>query len=124
MKCKFCGADFKFNPNQKFCSKECCDKFHAKRNKKYRYCIVCGKALNFKNAIKYCSKECEAVKKQNDRIQKKLKLENKRLREEAKNMKQVFLYSKDFNSNIEICLNCTKDVCKGECELINSYIRG
>lgn len=124
MKCKYCGAEFKFKPNQKFCSKSCCNEFHTKKNKKYHYCIICGKALNFKNAGKYCSEECHKAKRRNDHAKEKLKLERNKLREEARKLKQAFTYLKEFNPNIETCLNCQKETCEGECENINTFIKG
>ncbi len=124
MKCKSCGKEFKFKPNKKFCSKSCCDDFHLRKIKKYHKCVICGKKLDFKHAGKYCSKDCKAVKKRNDYIKNKQKLENKKLREEARKLKQAYTYLKEFNPNIEICLNCKNDVCEGECEKINTFIRG
>ena len=125
MKCKYCGAEFKFKPRKLFCNATCKDNFnYRKGRKKVKKCVACGKDLDFKYAQKYCSKECHNEKRRNDHAKKILKLEKENLRKIARNLKQANYYLKDFNPNIEICLNCKNDTCEGECELINSYIRG
>lgn len=121
MKCKYCGREFKFAPNKKFCCKSCADSFrYRKSRKKSHKCIVCGKEFDFKNAQKYCSKECakeaKNAKWRNDYAKAKAQ---KELRKAS-----YHLYDKQFNPNIDRCLNCIKDDCDGECEYINTLIQG
>ena len=121
MKCKYCGTEFKFRANKLFCSSLCYKKFHKPKHR----CSVCGKTFQgMQGGKKYCSKECYDAKRRDDYAAKKQKLKKENLKEQSKKVKQSVIYLKDFNSNIEVCLNCTKDVCYGECEKINPYIRG
>ena len=79
-------------------------------------CIVCKQKFEKKNAGKYCSKECLNAKLREKRQMKKM-------REEAKKANH-HLYDKQFNPNIEKCLNCKSETCEGECERINKLIPG
>ena len=60
-KCLNCGNEFKyrFRSTEKFCSAECCHKYHQHKRKASTntVCLICGKALTG-NQTKYCSEEC------------------------------------------------------------------
>lgn len=68
MNCLNCGKEIKitFRKEPKYCSHECCIKYHAKRQnekrkrtrkKEQKFCIVCGKELIGRKRA-YCSEEC------------------------------------------------------------------
>lgn len=125
MICKYCGAEFKFKPRKLFCNATCKDRFaYRKGRKKVNKCIVCGKDLDFKNAQKYCSKECHNEKRRNDHAEKKAKLEIEKLKEVGRKTTQANAYLREFNPNIDICLNCDSEYCNCECEKINPYVKG
>ena len=61
-KCLYCGKPIKirFRKTEKFCSNECCQKYHREKNQKSRknkYCVVCGTELKGRQK-QYCSSEC------------------------------------------------------------------
>ena len=60
MTCKYCGNELKitFRGSAKYCSKECCRKFHNRNKSKYKECKICGKALDGKQRL-YCSEKCK-----------------------------------------------------------------
>lgn len=121
MKCKYCGNEFKYKPNKQFCRKSCRQNFYKRTKLK---CLVCGNPIEIKHATKYCSTECARVGKltrqKNERDQRKTQ---EKYKEELK-IASYNLYDKQYNSNIERCLNCKKDDCDGECEYINTLIQG
>lgn len=63
-RCKCCGELFQTeNSHQKFCSKECQQRYFSNKPKKQiiRVCPVCGKTFTIppkKKEQKYCSKQC------------------------------------------------------------------
>lgn len=115
-KCKKCGKIFSYKPHKLFCSNSCHREFYKKI--KLCKCIVCGKAFEGKQLrSKFCSKECKDAKRRHNYAN------NKKI-EEAKKVTQKTIYDKQYNSNIEKCLNCKNDVCIGECEKINTLIKG
>ena len=89
-KCLNCGDEFKyrFRSNEKFCSSECCHKYHneAKKATSIKVCEICGKKLNgFKK--KYCSDECR-YKSQLERQRNKYETELKSIYSEEKTLKK------------------------------------
>ena len=114
MTCLYCGRKIAYKPNRKFCNHSCWYRFYKRIKCK---CIVCGKAFEPNRTKKYCSKECRDAKRRHNYAN------NKKI-EEAKKVTQKTIYDKQYNSNIEKCLNCKNDVCIGECEKINTLIKG
>ena len=94
--CPFCYKTFTGRNNQKYCSLECKNKYHAKirvKSTTYKVCPVCYKHFTgAKNKI-YCSTECKN-KKHNVYTRDKYRnyhiliKENNELKEELKLVKQ------------------------------------
>lgn len=89
-----------------------------KKSKNIRHCIICGKEFQNKQGGKrFCSEECKKAKRRSDyAIAKKKEQAHMAIGENA--------YDKQYNPNIEICLNCKNEDCKGTCEKINTLIKG
>lgn len=81
-------------------------------------CRICGKVIKSRQgAYKYCSRECRKAKRRTDyAIAKKKQQAHMAIGENA--------YDKQYNPNIEICLNCKNEDCEGTCEKINTLIKG
>ena len=116
MNCKYCGREFAYKGKKLFCNSSCWKKFQ--RSKNIRHCIICGKPFERKQGGKrFCSEECKDAKRRLDyAIAKKKEAAHKAI---GKNV-----YDKQFNSNIDICLRCKNEDCKGTCEKINEFIKG
>lgn len=120
MKCKYCGNHFKFKPKKMFCSPSCRLKFQKAKN--IRHCIVCGKEFqNKQGGKKYCSKECKNAKWNEKR---RLDYAMAKKKQQAHMAIGENAYDKQYNPNIEICLNCKNEDCEGTCEKINTLIKG